>query len=170
MGQKLSGPVGPAGPKGDSGSVGWNDFSEAQKLDVVSKLKVYSEFKGPPGPPGPPGYDSEPGKTFLKENTLWCADGQICKFPANSKGFASAEDIIFNPKSKVSVTGNVEINGFLNTNGEASFKSWIKVGGWYLEDAYNGELRIHRGDKGNSMLVIKNDKVYTKRLGYDTPV
>lgn len=60
------GPSGPIGPKGDSGG------PPGPKGDI-----------GPVGPAGPKGdgYDSAGSKTYLAANTVWCADGKLCKFP-----------------------------------------------------------------------------------------
>jgi len=48
--------------------------------------------QGPLGPPGPAGPQGQPGNNgevtndFLKANSLWCADGQICLLPSTKTG------------------------------------------------------------------------------------
>jgi hypothetical protein len=83
-----AGPPGPAGPKGESGTVGWSDFTEAQKAQLINQLKAFAEFKGPKGDPGPAGAIGPAGglkEEDIKDKTMWCADGEICKVPANKK-------------------------------------------------------------------------------------
>jgi cytoskeletal protein CcmA (bactofilin family) len=36
--------------------------------------------------PGPAGKDGEVSKDFMKTNTLWCADGELCKVPVGKYG------------------------------------------------------------------------------------
>lgn len=38
------------------------------------------------GPLGPPGKDGEVTNEFLKMNSLWCSDSQICMIPSNKTG------------------------------------------------------------------------------------
>lgn len=48
--------------------------------------------QGPLGPPGQAGPQGQPGNNgevtndFLKANSLWCADGQICLLPSTKTG------------------------------------------------------------------------------------
>lgn len=75
MGQ---GPPGPEGLPGKSGSIGWKELEESQKTELINKLKTFKDFKGPQGEKGDQGdltFD------FLKRNSLWCADGNICTVP-----------------------------------------------------------------------------------------
>jgi hypothetical protein len=58
----LTGPVGPQGPLGPPGPI------------------------GPIGPQGPSGKDGEVTNDYLKANSLWCADGQICVIPSTKTG------------------------------------------------------------------------------------
>lgn len=62
---KSLGLVGSAGPPGPQGPLG---------------------PPGPIGPPGPSGNNGEVTNDFLKENSLWCADGQICLIPSTKTG------------------------------------------------------------------------------------
>ena len=58
----LIGPQGPLGPLGPIGPL------------------------GPQGPIGPPGKDGEITNDFMKANSIWCADGQICSIPLTKTG------------------------------------------------------------------------------------
>jgi hypothetical protein len=58
----LTGPIGPQGPLGPQGP------------------------PGPIGPPGPSGKDGDITSDYLKANSLWCADGQICMIPSTKTG------------------------------------------------------------------------------------
>ena len=83
------GPLGPIGPKGDKGDIG--------PLGPKGDKGVDGTPGGPPGPPGPPGtpgtpgtpgksFDTAEGIAYLKNTTLWCADGEFCKLPGSKKG------------------------------------------------------------------------------------
>lgn len=62
---KTFGLVGPQGPQGPLGPLG---------------------PLGPIGPIGPQGISGEVTNEYLKANSLWCADGQICSIPSNKTG------------------------------------------------------------------------------------
>ncbi|MGB4743373.1 MAG: hypothetical protein WBH49_07035, partial [Flavobacteriaceae bacterium] len=69
-----------------SGSLFRNSFITDPKFqsNIVTEMQKDSnvaKFKGPQGVPGT--VDTPANKTFLKTNTLWCADGDICTVPKN---------------------------------------------------------------------------------------
>jgi hypothetical protein len=180
------GPLGPIGPKGDSGSVSWNDFNEAQKLELINKLKEFNEFKGPQGPIGPPGkdgtngkdgiqgpiglgYDSDPSKAFLKSNSLWCADGEMCNIPKGKKGL----DWGFGG-SKISDDGNLRIESddtiytrvkgkdVVTTSEERVIMDSGNPAGFSMFALQNKGLLFRNGDTrpddgGPKMMTLRND-------------
>ena len=186
MGQAAPGPLGPIGPKGDSGSVSWNDFNEAQKLELINKLKEFNEFKGPQGPIGPPGkdgtngkdgiqgpiglgYDSDPSKAFLKSNSLWCADGEMCNIPKGKKGL----DWGFGG-SKISDDGNLRIESddtiytrvkgkdVVTTSEERVIMDSGNPAGFSMFALQNKGLLFRNGDTrpddgGPKMMTLRND-------------
>jgi hypothetical protein len=59
-------------------------------------------FRGPAGPDGK-GYDSDESKNYLKERTLWCADG-TCQLKMNSSEI-KIDDAQFTMNKKLMVNG-----------------------------------------------------------------
>lgn len=78
MGQ---GAPGPQGPPGRSGENGWKEFNDTQKTELINKLKAFKEFKGTQGDKGD---KSDLTFDFLKKNSMWCSDGNICTIPKTS--------------------------------------------------------------------------------------
>ena len=180
------GPLGPIGPKGDSGSVSWNDFNEAQKLELINKLKEFNEFKGPQGPIGPPGkdgtngkdgiqgpiglgYDSEPSKAFLKSNSLWCADGEMCNIPKGKKGLdwgfggskisddgnlrIESDDTIYTRVKGKDVVTTSEDRVIMDSGNPAGFSMFALQNKGLL--FRNGDTRA--GDGGPKTMTLRND-------------
>jgi len=127
MGQRFS------GPQGEQGVIG---------------LQGVRGPIGPDGAPGPIGPTGEVSKEFMKSNTLWCTDGEICTFPPGKNGIMwgavggggakitsnSEGDVLFN-------TGTTKIN----KAGELVAQK-VRIGQWVLEQHPNGHLHVHRGD------------------------
>jgi hypothetical protein len=136
-----------------------------QKSELINKLKQFNEFKGPPGPQGPTGsqgpiglgYDSDASKKFLKDNSLWCADGDLCKLPAGKFGISWSGDRnrIFTDATGVNIRVNnktmvsVSENGTRLYNTDNTQSAALIVGG-------NGIL-MRNGDE--------NDDAYTGGRG-----
>ena len=118
MGQGQSGPIGPKGDRGDIGPIGpKGDRGDIGPLGPKGDKGDKGADGTPGGPPGPKGesWDSEAGKTFLKNTTMWCADGDFCKLPSKFKG----------------ITGDVVIQGAIQGQGDISGKQ-IKIGRWTI--------------------------------------
>ena len=161
---------GPQGPKGDSGTIGWNDFNEQQKLDVINKLKVFPEFKGTKGDKGDRGdkgdkgdvglgFDSEPGKNFLKGSVMWCADGELCKLPANKKGLDwgyGGSKIHDDAQLKIESDDNI----FLRTGN----KDKIHIGPSHIQ-LYDGATHVRVDDEWGG-LSVKNPQGNWTHFGH----
>jgi hypothetical protein len=74
-----TGPMGPMGPIGDPGPSG-----PMGPMGMPGPMGPRGEI-GPMGPMGPQGagYDSPESINYLKQNTMWCADGEMCTVPGN---------------------------------------------------------------------------------------
>lgn len=175
MGQGNPGPVGPLGPqglkgdkgdKGDSGTVGWNDFNEPQKLELVNKLKNFPEFKGPKGDQGEKGekgdvgsIDSDANKAFLRGNSLWCADGELCKVPQGKKGLDwgyGGSKIIDDAQLKVETDDNI----FLRTGN----KDKIHIGPSHIQ-FYDANTHVRIDDEWGG-LSVKNPQGNWTHFGH----
>lgn len=74
---------------------------------------------GQQGPPGQPGLNGEVTNDFLKNNSLWCADGQICTIPATKTGIDFGTAQFYNSINakgnladfKISTKNDLYING-----------------------------------------------------------
>ena len=77
MGNTLSELQGPVGPQGKEGAQG-------KEGPVGPKGAI-----GPQGPAGPAGKDFTPDSTYFKNNSMWCANGEICSIGGNGINFAS---------------------------------------------------------------------------------
>lgn len=94
----LAGLIGPQGPKGPQGPLG---------------------PQGPVGPMGPKGSNGEVTNDFLKRNSLWCADGQMCSIPLDKTGIDFGGAQIYNSINakgnlsdfKISTVNDLYING-----------------------------------------------------------
>ena len=120
MGQGASGPMGPQGDKGDMGPQGLIGpiGPQGQKGD-----------KGDVGLKGDAGlsFDSDAGKRYLQNVTMWCADGDVCKIP---KG----------------ITGDVVINGRLRSTGSIVLNETNLA-----SRGFTGPFRLRLYDKNTCM-------------------
>lgn len=96
MGQSQPGPQGPLGPQGIQGAQGSQGIQglrgdQGLPSNVVGPMGsqgiqglqgLASSVAGPKGEAGP---SSDVTKVFMKANTLWCADGDVCKLPPGKK-------------------------------------------------------------------------------------
>lgn len=85
----LVGPQGPPGPLGPLGP------------------------PGPPGPPGPTGLDGQVTNDFLKRNSLWCADGEVCFIPSTKTGINFGGAQMYN---SINSLGNLSDFNILSKN------------------------------------------------------
>jgi hypothetical protein len=101
-------------------------------IGVIYYLKTNDEFKGPQGIPGPlgpigkPGADSvihgPPGKNgevtydFMKKNTLWCADSDLCDVPSDKIGLHFGPVKLFNTKNAKGEISDFNISSNNNIN------------------------------------------------------
>lgn len=79
-------------------------------------------IQGPPGPQGPLGPQGQPGQVtydFLRNNSLWCADGNICQIPSNKIGINFNGTKMYNSINALGnvVDFNIETNQDLYING-----------------------------------------------------
>ena len=116
---------------------------------------------------------------YNKKYTVWCADGDVCQLPVGSKGFASGEDIILTPKTKVSVTGssdvgvNLKVGNNLEVGHNAYVASDLNVGGklnvgsgMAIEGAtISNTGRMHISGGENLYLLNKNGVIVGKEFG-----
>lgn len=125
----IQGPIGPEGKKGDQGIpglVGPQGLQGLQGLQGFQGIPGVSNIPGPIGsigqtgpqgiigPIGPQGPIGEVSKDFMKGNSLWCADGELCKIPNTKKGI----DFGYGG-SKISDLGNLT----LETDDNIDFKT-----------------------------------------------
>jgi len=179
MGQGQPGPIGPQGPSGQQGPKG--DRGETGAPSSVPGPQGPSGPAGPMGPQGvvgpvgaqgPKGADGEVTNaaltTRLQTQTMWCADGDICKIPQGKKGIdwgygaskiwddgqlkVESDDNIFlrvANKDTVHVTGNgVRINA-----PDANSFAVMSVGNGHI--FRNGDTR--KEDGGAKTMTIRND-------------
>lgn len=130
--QGLLGPQGPQGNKGDKGDTG--DRGGLGPLGPAGPQGVQGN-KGDTGAQGPPG---DVSKDFMKGNSLWCADGELCKIPAGKTGIdyhsiGGANEYKFN-KDDILVS---------KSNG-------IRFGDGYTKQADAGLIAYGRFDKGEA--------------------
>jgi len=81
----LVGSIGPVGPQGPVGS------------------------QGPLGPQGPQGLSGEVTNEYLKANSLWCADGQICVIPSTKTGIDFGSTQFYNAINAKGVLSDFKI-------------------------------------------------------------
>jgi hypothetical protein len=121
MGQGKAGTPGKDGKDGRDGKpFTFGDLTPSQ----LEQLKG-----GPMGTMGPKGdgFNSPEGINYLKANTLWCADGNICQLP---------KDV---PIGAVTGVTAIKLNNNLEVQGENN----IKIN--------NGYIAVNPGDKSNYM-------------------
>jgi len=126
----IPGPRGETGNKGDKGDKG----DRGDKGDSGTK-----------GDQGLKGADGEVTNAFMKANTLWCADGEVCKLPSNKKSIFLG----------VNNTDTVHItqNGIFTKSSDPS--EWVGLG---IDKGYifrNSDTRVVDG--GAKTMTIRND-------------
>jgi hypothetical protein len=93
--QGIPGDTGPLGPKGDVGPQGKPGDTGPQGLAGPQGKPGDTGPQGLAGPQGergiqgiqgPQGQQGDVTKDFMKANSMWCADGELCKIPSGKKG------------------------------------------------------------------------------------
>jgi hypothetical protein len=115
----LKGIDGIAGRDGKDGKDGISNIPGMSGKDGKDGNEGARGIRGPDGPEGktgPLGPIGEVSKDFMKGNTLWCADGELCKIPNSKKGI----DFGYGG-SKISDFGNLTLETDDNID--------IKIGG-----------------------------------------
>jgi hypothetical protein len=150
--QGKSGEVGPRGPQGIPGKD--------------------TGIKGDIGPQGIPGKDGSPGevsKQFLKDNSLWCADGSICSLPTNKTLRFETNDFSMHPDRDFSldftnIPGGrmrVDKSGRAYFGGKASFSHGITLN----KDLKAGEIETLY-EPGEYGLNITNPNGESTHIGH----
>jgi hypothetical protein len=154
MGQAQPGPLGPKGDKGDASTI---VGPQGPKGDIGNKGDKGD--KGEPSVvPGPAGKDGEVTKDFMKANTLWCADGEVCKVPAGKTqidfGYGGSK-IFDNGQLTVESDDNVIIrvtneNGYTFTKNDLNISNSnsIQFGHGFEREVNAGKIAYGRFDGG----------------------
>lgn len=90
----LKGSIGPQGPLGPPGPIG----------PIGPQGPI-----GPIGPQGPQGLSGEVTNDYLKANSLWCADGQICVIPSTKTGIDFGSTQFYNAINAKGVLSDFKI-------------------------------------------------------------
>lgn len=133
--QGLLGPQGPQGPQGNKGDKGdTGDRGGLGPLGPAGPQGVQGN-KGDTGAQGPPG---DVSKDFMKGNSLWCADGELCKIPAGKTGI-----------DYHSIGG---VNGYKFTQNDIliSKSNGIRFGDGYTKQNDAGSIAYGRFDNGEA--------------------
>ena len=154
MGQGKAGTSGKDGKDGKDGRDGkpftFGDLTPSQ----LEQLKG-----GPMGTMGPKGdgFNSPEGINYLKANTLWCADGNICQLPKDVPigAVTGVTAIKLNNNLEVQGENNIKINnGYIAVNpGDKS--NYMDKDGLYMRNGNikinDGYIAVNPGDKSNYM-------------------
>ena len=176
MGQGQSGPIGPKGdpsnipgPMGPLGPLG-PQGPKGEPSNIPGPMGP----QGPLGPQGPQGIQGTIGPKgevsfdFMKQNTLWCADGEICKLPAgkrvsdlgsNTLRLGNTHFRIHDNDTWLRLLSNPEDKESYNA-GLAAKDLWAKDKLWAANRDILGEidgLKTNKVDKGNSNSIKLGD-------------
>lgn len=174
MGQAQSGPQGPLGPEGPEGPrgplgpeglPGKDGVNGKDGKDGVSNIPGPEGPRGPRGPDGPEGPRGPEGpkgevtKDFMKGNSLWCADGELCKIPTGKKGidWNNGTTKITGDANNLVMTGNNNV--FLGVGDSPSVRidkenlilfnsTALQFGGGYDREVNAGQISYGRHDGG----------------------
>ena len=168
------------------------EIVQAVKTDTafLEKIKGATGPQGLQGPPGPTGVGGPQGpagdvsKQFLKESTLWCADGGLCTLPKGKNGIdwgyggskiydegqliiESDDNIYFKTWNKDTLLLNKE--GAMISNPDQKSYTTLGIGGGYIfrngvdraEDGGGGTMTV-RNDKGNLRLMATGGTVFAQ--------
>ena len=182
-----SGIQGMPGLKGDSGIQGMPGLKGDNGIQGMPGPKGDNGIQGMPGPKGDIGPQGPPGdvsKQFLKESTLWCADGGLCTLPKGKNGIdwgyggskiydegqliiESDDNIYFKTWNKDTLLLNKE--GAMISNPDQKSYTTLGIGGGYIfrngvdraEDGGGGTMTV-RNDKGNLRLMATGGTVFAQ--------
>lgn len=143
MGAPAPGPQGDPGLQGPPGLTG----PAGAKGDSVAGPA------GPQGPTGPAGTNGEVTKQYLKENSMWCADGSICSIPTgkamyffdNNIQLGLGEFMVDSPgvpggRFKVDKDGNLLVGK----------SGTLQFGQGYVRETNAGQISYGRHDGGEN--------------------
>jgi hypothetical protein len=187
MGQSQPGPLGPQGEQGPLGPQGLRGMQGEQ-----GSASTVAGPTGPIGTIGPkgdrgetgaastiPGPSGEVTKDFMKNNSLWCADGELCKIPAGKKGidFGFGGSRIDNDSDLRIVSddnifmqvGENKDNNFQFTNEALYLKksNYIQFGQDYERQGGAGQIgyaKYDRGERGGSLNIVGAGKNGEERI------
>lgn len=127
--QGIQGPLGPEGPQGKPG------------LDSII--------------PGPPGKNGEVTYDFMRNNTLWCADSDLCEIPKNKTGVSYGQMKLYNTKNAKGELSDFKIESDNDIN--------IVIGNTNTMNITKGKLFVKQRDILAELDDLKNFIVRTDR-------
>lgn len=156
----IPGPLGPQGPQGLQGPIG----PKGEPSNIPGPMGPMGPLgpQGPQGIQGPIGPKGEVSFDFMKQNTLWCADGEICKLPAgkrvsdlgsNTLRLGNTHFRIHDNDTWLRLLSNPEEKESYNA-GLAAKDLWARDKLWASNRDILGEidgLKTNKVDKGNSI-------------------
>jgi Collagen triple helix repeat (20 copies) len=152
----LTGPAGIQGNRGETGLTGPQGIQgiPGQKGDTgLAGIQGQIGLAGIQGIQGLPGKDGEVTNQFLKENSLWCADGDICTVPKN---IVSSKDI--------TISGKSVFQGLLTSKGGAIFETGSTFDGFSNlngPSTHGGLATFNGNTRFNKNISVHPDNVFS---------